>query len=120
MAQSALGDTAAGRRTLRSLVAWARQVATRPDLLDVLEPRVMAAIYGRLGEPEEAVRWLEAGLRAPVGWTVRGYANEPKTKVLRGPPAFERFAARASRVIWTSAGKPFEIALSTASGTLGQ
>ena len=91
LAQSATGDTAAGRRTLTSLVASARQVATRSDLRDVLEPRVMAAIYGRLGEPEEAVPWLEAGLRAPVRWTARGYANEPKTKVLRGSPAFERF-----------------------------
>jgi hypothetical protein len=91
LAEAALGDTATARRTLSSLLVSARQIASRADLTDVLDARIMAGIYGRLDEPEEAVRWLEAGLRAPVSFTARGYANEPKTHVLRGTPAFERF-----------------------------
>ena len=91
LAEAALGDTAAARRTLAEVLEAARQTATRRDLFDVLDETTMAAIYARLGEPDTAVRWLEAGLAAPFGWTGRGYAVEPRLQVLRGTAAFERF-----------------------------
>jgi TolB-like protein len=91
LSEAALGDRRAARRTLSAALAAARRTALRADLTDVLSTSIVAAAYGHLGEPETAVRWLEAGIAAPGGWTARGYARDPKLFVLRGAPAFERF-----------------------------
>jgi tetratricopeptide (TPR) repeat protein len=91
LSEAALGDPRAARRTLAAALAGARRAALRSDLTDVLGASTVAAVYARLGEPETAVRWLEAGLAAPVGSTARGYAAQPSLFVLRGAPAFERF-----------------------------
>ena len=89
-AQAVLGDSVAARQSVASALAGARRVANRPDLVDVLEPVDMAAIYARLGAPDTAVRWLAAGLSAPDGWTIGGYAAQPMLRTLRGTGAFAR------------------------------
>ncbi len=91
LSEVALGDSRAARRTLSDALAAARRTALRADLTDVISPLIVAAVYARLGEPEAAVRWLEAGIAAPVGYTARGYAAQASLFVLRGAPAFERF-----------------------------
>ena len=90
-AQANLGRTAEARETLGRAVAVARRVSTRADLTDVLSAATVAGIHARLGEPDAAVRWIESGVRNPFGYyTARGYGNDPKLKLLRGNPAFER------------------------------
>ncbi|GJG89079.1 hypothetical protein tb265_42600 [Gemmatimonadetes bacterium T265] len=90
-AQATLGDTAAARATLTRALAQAR-AAPAADSLRVLDAELVAGTYARLGEPETAVRWLEASVTAPGrGVTAQGYAVRPKLLVLHGTPAFERF-----------------------------
>ena len=90
-AQANLGQTAEARETLGKAVAVARRISSRPDLTDVLSVGALAGIHARLGEPDAAVRWIDASVRNPFGYyTARGYGNDPKLKVLRGNAAFER------------------------------
>ena len=60
-------------------------------MTDVLDAATVAGIYARLGEPDAAMRWIENAVRNPFGYhTALDYGNDPKLKVLRGTPAFER------------------------------
>ena len=88
-----LGDTAAALHAVAALLESARAVAKRPDLTDVLDPAHMAAIYGRIGEPDAAAHWLKTGLSAPTGWSPRKYASIPTLRFLSATPAFLRFRA---------------------------
>ncbi len=55
-----------------------------------LNPRIVAAVLGVLGEYEEAVKELRF-LIADDLWTRRGIAREPKMRTLRGNPLYEAF-----------------------------
>ncbi len=91
-AEANLGDTATARTTLARALRQARALAPPADSLRVLDPEVVAGTYARLGEPETAVRWLDAWLANPMGGrTLRGIAISPKLAVLRGTPEFARF-----------------------------
>jgi serine/threonine-protein kinase len=91
LAEVALGDAGASRRTLTEAVALARRTAGRADLTDLLSVTALAAVHARLGEPEAAVRWLAVGLANPGGgWTARVYARDPSLRALHGTEAFRR------------------------------
>ncbi len=55
-----------------------------------LNPRIVAAVLGALGEYEEAVKELRF-LMADDLWTRQGISREPKMRTLRGNPLYEAF-----------------------------
>ena len=63
---------------------------TRPDGSLVLNSRVLAAVYGKLGRYDDAIREARALLKND-SWTRAGLAREPKLRGLRGNPAYEAF-----------------------------
>ncbi|HZJ01355.1 MAG TPA: hypothetical protein VFD22_11900, partial [Gemmatimonadaceae bacterium] len=56
-----------------------------------LDKRIVAAILGRAGDYEGAVRELRDYTRR-TSWTPAALALEPKIRVLRGNPLIEAFA----------------------------
>jgi eukaryotic-like serine/threonine-protein kinase len=63
---------------------------TRPDGSLNLNSRVLAAVYGKLGRYDDAIREARALLKND-SWTRAGLAREPKLRGLRGNPAYEAF-----------------------------
>jgi serine/threonine-protein kinase len=61
-----------------------------------LNPRVVAAILGALGRPDEAVEQLRRLIGAGQ-WTRAGIALEPKMRTLRGNPKYEAFLRERER-----------------------
>ncbi len=55
-----------------------------------LNPRIVAAVLGALGEYEGAVKELRF-LMVQDQWTRRGISREPKMRTLRGNPVYETF-----------------------------
>ena len=82
----------------RGLFALRRRTASRPDGTGELDATVMAGTYARLGQPDSAVSWLERSLVKGVGqYTAKSFELNPKLRLLRGAPAFERMLRAHSR-----------------------
>jgi serine/threonine-protein kinase len=62
----------------------------RNDGTPRLNPRIVAAVLGALGQYDEAIRELRV-LVSDGGWTRAGIALEPKMRTLRGNPKYEAF-----------------------------
>jgi tetratricopeptide (TPR) repeat protein len=62
----------------------------RPDGSLYLNGRILAAVYGKLGRYDDAIREARALLKND-SWTRPGLAREPKLRGLRGNPAYEAF-----------------------------
>jgi serine/threonine protein kinase len=96
LAQAWRGQGDAARRTLARLAAKSNVSASYvPE-----SAPVEAAVHARLGEPDEAVRWLEKSLADPAGGTtLRGLlvSFAPWLAPLRGTPAFDRFLRQHAR-----------------------
>ena len=91
LAQAALGRETESRRTLDRLFALRSRTASRSDRTDGLDATVMAGSYARLGQPDSAVSWLERSLAKGIGlYSAQSLAINPKLRLLRGTPAFER------------------------------
>jgi TolB-like protein/Tfp pilus assembly protein PilF len=74
----------------RAAIAARKSGQTRPDGTAALNPRTVAAIMGRLGDYDRAIRELR--ILVSVGqWTRAGIAREPKMLALRGNPKYEAF-----------------------------
>jgi len=58
-----------------------------------VSPAYAAAIYTGLGQPDEAIRWLERAFKASDDWAVY-MAVEPVFEPLRSDPRFTRLLAR--------------------------
>jgi eukaryotic-like serine/threonine-protein kinase len=91
LAQAALGRPVDSRRTLDRLFVLRKRTATRSDGADGVDATVMAGTYARLGQPDSAVSWLERALIKGVSqYTAKSLETNPKLRLLRGTPAFER------------------------------
>jgi serine/threonine-protein kinase len=74
----------------RAAAAARRQGETRLDGAPDLNSRIVAAIKGRAGDYDGAIRELRLLLKDDA-WTRAGIAREPKMQALRGNPKFEAF-----------------------------
>ncbi len=88
-AQAILGDSVASRTTLERAIAVARRASRLTLPTNVVDGTMVAGVYARLGDSENAVRWLEAAL--PEFATVKGLLFDPRLDVLKGTPAMQRF-----------------------------
>jgi serine/threonine protein kinase/tetratricopeptide (TPR) repeat protein len=92
LAQAALGRATESHATLDRLFALRSRTAARSGGAEGLDATVMAGTYARLGEPDSAVSWLERSLmKGIVSYSAKSFALNPKLRLLRGTPAFERF-----------------------------
>jgi hypothetical protein len=80
----------AARELERSRSAARSAGQLRPDGSPDLNPRIVAAVLGALGQYDEAIRELRV-LLTQGSWTRAGIAREPKMRTLRGNPAYEAF-----------------------------
>ncbi|MEO8576660.1 MAG: protein kinase [Gemmatimonadales bacterium] len=80
----------AKREVERAMAAARALKDTRPDGSLDLNSRILAAVYGKLGRYDDAIREARALLKHD-SWTRAGLAREPKLRGLRGNPAYEAF-----------------------------
>ena len=78
------------REVNRAMAAARALKDFRPDGSLDLNGRILAAVYGRLGRYDDAIREARALLKND-SWTRAGLAREPKLRGLRGNPAYEAF-----------------------------
>jgi serine/threonine-protein kinase len=92
LAQSALGRARESRGTLDRLFALQRRTAAGSNATAGLDAAAVAGTYARMGQPDSAVSWLERSLATVNGgYTAKAFAINPKLRLLRGTPEFERF-----------------------------
>ena len=91
MAYASTGRIAEAQAELqRAAVAARRMGQIRPDGTVDLNSRITAAVLGRAGDYDGAIRELRVMMKHDA-WTRAGIAREPKLLALRGNPKFEAF-----------------------------
>jgi tetratricopeptide (TPR) repeat protein len=91
MAYAGTGRIAEARMELqRGTAAAVKNGRIRPDGTPDVNSRIVAAVLGRAGDYDGAIRELRR-LMKDDAWTRAGIAREPKLLALRGNPKFEAF-----------------------------
>lgn len=91
-AQAIAGMNADASTTLSSAIQEARGAGTEQYPARELQADDVAGVYGLLGNPSEAVRWLEAGLKST--YTMRWFAVYPRLDALRRTPEYREFVRK--------------------------
>ena len=92
-AQARVGRTAEARATLLAAIADARKRTGERYPVRVVHPDGVASVYGLLGEPNEAIVWMEEGIKRTFH-TVHSVALHPACAELRNTSAYATFLRR--------------------------